>query len=61
MAKGVISDEEDDVELDEDEREPVDGDGLEEGRDMDDDEEDEEEVVLAFLGFFRTPGSRTSN
>ncbi|XP_073222726.1 transcription elongation factor SPT6 homolog isoform X2 [Cicer arietinum] len=43
MAKGVISDEEDDVELDMDEREPVDGDDLEEGRDMDDDDEDEEE------------------
>lgn len=33
----------DDVELDMDEREPVDGDDLEEGRDMDDDDEDEEE------------------
>ncbi|OIW03224.1 hypothetical protein TanjilG_13018 [Lupinus angustifolius] len=33
----------DEVELDEEEREPVDGDGLEEGRDVDDDEEDEEE------------------
>ena len=33
----------DDVELDEEEREPVDGDELEEGRDVDNEEEDEEE------------------
>ncbi|CAJ1888229.1 unnamed protein product [Sphenostylis stenocarpa] len=33
----------DDVELDEEEREPVDGDELEEGRDMDNEDEDEEE------------------
>ncbi|XP_027352655.1 transcription elongation factor SPT6 homolog isoform X3 [Abrus precatorius] len=43
MPKGVISDEEDDVELDEEEREPVDGDEMEEGRDMDNEDEDEEE------------------
>ncbi|KAG2405489.1 Transcription elongation factor SPT6-like protein [Vigna angularis] len=43
MAKGVISDEEDDVELDEEEREPIDGDELEEGRDVDNEDEDEEE------------------
>ncbi|KHN38799.1 Transcription elongation factor SPT6 [Glycine soja] len=43
MAKGVISDEEDDVELDEEEREPVDGDELEEGREDNEDEDEEEE------------------
>ncbi|TKY62758.1 Transcription elongation factor SPT6 [Spatholobus suberectus] len=43
MAKGVISDEEDDVELDEEEREPVDGDELEEGREVDNEDEEEEE------------------
>ncbi|CAL0332811.1 unnamed protein product [Lupinus luteus] len=43
MAKGVISDDEDEVELDEEEREPVEGDGLDEGRDVDDDEDEEEE------------------
>ncbi|XP_020220029.1 transcription elongation factor SPT6 homolog [Cajanus cajan] len=43
MAKGVISDEEDDVELDEEEREPVEGDELDEGRDVDNEDEDEEE------------------
>lgn len=43
MAKGVISDEEDEVEYEEDEREPIDGDGLEEGPDGDDDEDEEEE------------------
>ncbi|XP_058750723.1 transcription elongation factor SPT6 homolog isoform X2 [Vicia villosa] len=42
MAKGVISDDEDEVEMDE--REPVDGEEMEEGgRDMDEDDEDEEE------------------
>jgi len=35
----------DDVELDEEEREPVDGDELEEGRDVDNEDEDEEEGI----------------
>ncbi|KAE9586322.1 putative tex-like protein, HTH [Lupinus albus] len=43
MAKGVISDDEDEVELDEEERERVDGNGLDEARNVDDDDEDEEE------------------
>ncbi|XP_058763795.1 uncharacterized protein LOC131637224 isoform X2 [Vicia villosa] len=44
MAKGVISDDEDEVEVEMDEREPVDGEELEEGgRDMDEDDVDEEE------------------
>ncbi|XP_050911387.1 transcription elongation factor SPT6 homolog isoform X2 [Lathyrus oleraceus] len=44
MAKGVISDDEDEVELDMDEREPIDGEELEEGGgDMDEDDEEEEE------------------
>ncbi|CAJ1916884.1 unnamed protein product, partial [Sphenostylis stenocarpa] len=56
MAKGVISDEEDDVELDEEEREPVDGDELEEGRDVDNEDEDEEEVVVALLALLENLG-----
>ncbi|KAF4388005.1 hypothetical protein G4B88_017038, partial [Cannabis sativa] len=40
MGKAVVSDEEDEVELDEEDREPVDGDG---GHDRDDDEEDEDD------------------
>ncbi|CAI8613762.1 unnamed protein product [Vicia faba] len=44
MAKGVISDDEDEVELGMDEREPADGEELEEGGgDMDEDDEEEEE------------------
>ncbi|CAK8543008.1 unnamed protein product [Lathyrus sativus] len=44
MAKGVISDDEDEVELDMDEREHIDGEELEEGGgDMDEDDEEEEE------------------
>ncbi|CAJ2671817.1 unnamed protein product [Trifolium pratense] len=44
MPRGVISDDEDEVEVDMEEREPVDGEELEEeGREMDDDDEDEEE------------------
>ncbi|CAI8613763.1 unnamed protein product [Vicia faba] len=43
MAKGVISDDEDEVELGMDEREPADGEELEEGGgDMDEDDEEEE-------------------
>jgi len=35
----------DDVELDEEEREPIDGEELEEGRDVDNEDEDEEEGI----------------
>ncbi|KAI4348564.1 hypothetical protein L6164_009273 [Bauhinia variegata] len=42
MGKAVVSDEEEEVELEEDEREPADGDALDD-REMDDDDEDEEE------------------
>ncbi|KAL1352205.1 hypothetical protein HN51_016203 [Arachis hypogaea] len=43
MAKAVVSDEEDEVEYEEEERDPADGDGLEDGRDVDDDDEEDEE------------------